>query len=791
MKISLNWIKEFVNLDGISIEELENRFILSVAEIENIETKGKDISNCIAAKIIKCSKHPDSDKLKLLVVDTGEEKVDVVCGADNAEEGIIVPFVKLGGSNKKIPKVERTNIAGFDSMGVCCSEEELGISDNNSGLMILPDDIEIGTDIKDIIPIDDIIIEIDNKSLTHRPDLWGHYGIAREIAAITNRELKPLSMDELEDSLNKPSITVDVQSAKKCFRYSCISIDNIKKNKAPIYMAVRLYYCEMRSINLLVDLTNYIMLELGQPMHAFDKSFMPQVKLIDSQANDKFVTLDNEERILPEGTLMICNDKEPVAIAGVMGGLNSEVRPESTSILLESANFDGASVRKTALNLSLRTEASARFEKVLDPELTIIAIKRFVKLLRDVDPGIEISSSLTDNYIYKYPKINIEITQEYIERYMGISISEEKIIEILESLEFKVTKLDNSISIDVPSFRATKDISIKADIVEEVSRIYGYDNIEPVPYKSATTSLKINEFRALEHKIKELLCEGLNFCEVHSYVWFDDDLNKKLGIGKREGIKIINSVSGNSTLRDSLVPSMLYFSSLNSKNFDEFNILEIGSTFNGLNEDNLVNESNKLCILMASRKLNENDCFYKLKGILNKITSVTKAKDLSYVQLDKELPWIHPVKSSKLLMDDKDLGYMSVLNHNISQNIDKKLNIAFAEIDMDVLNDIDKKAIRFKDVSKYPGVDIDFTFLVDKNELFDTTKGNIESIDCNFINKISFVDSYIGKGVPDDKKSMTFNFLVKSSEKTLDGNEIESVRKTILDHLASKGYSLR
>ena len=400
MNISLNWIKEFVDLEGIDTKELLNRFTLSTAEIEEVEYVGNDINNVVIGEITSVKKHPDSNKLSIVKVNIGTETVQSVCGAPNVKEGILIPFAKIGGSVKKIKKVEKTLLRGYKSNGICCAASELGIGDDNSGLLI----IEEGTPGDDIIKnwgIKDIIIEIDNKSLTHRPDLWGHFGIAREIAAITGRRLNKELMYDSNTDIYKSNkkLNVSVEDNVKCFRYSSLAIDNITKKTSPMKYQVRLYYCGMRPISLLVDLTNYIMLELGQPMHAFDFNLVNEIVVKSVKEPTKFTTLDNIERELPTDTLMICDSNSEIAIAGIMGGKSSEVSDKTTSILLESANFDGPSIRKSATNLNLRTEASSRFEKSLDPELTTLAIKRFVTYLysienNDVMYGQEIQTGL-------------------------------------------------------------------------------------------------------------------------------------------------------------------------------------------------------------------------------------------------------------------------------------------------------------------------------------------------------------------------------------------------------------
>ncbi|MEG0895730.1 MAG: phenylalanine--tRNA ligase subunit beta, partial [Oscillospiraceae bacterium] len=393
MLISTNWLSDFVDLKGVNLKELINRFTLSTAEVEEIYEYGKNIENVVAAKIVSVKNHENSKKLHILQVDDGEKTVQVICGAPNVREGMIVAFARAGGMVCG-QKIEVCKVAGVESFGMCCSEKELGISDEHSGIMDLPADTVLGTSIKELFPIDDVVFEVDNKSLTNRPDLWGHYGIAREVSALIDRPLKPIELFDTSVADNLTKVDICVEDKEKCFRYSGITIKNITQKSAPMEMKIRLFYCGMRSLNLLADLTNYLMLELGQPMHAFDNNIVSKISVRSVSSKFTFKTLDDVEREIPENTLMICQGENPVAIAGIMGGNNSSISDDTTSVLLESANFDGVCVRKTATKIGLRTEASARYEKALDPELTMVALKRFVKLLKDIDDGAEITSSV-------------------------------------------------------------------------------------------------------------------------------------------------------------------------------------------------------------------------------------------------------------------------------------------------------------------------------------------------------------------------------------------------------------
>ena len=459
----MNWISDFVDFSGLDKVELIHQFSLSTAEVENeIFFKGKDLSGVVVAEIKSVIDHPDSKKLHLLRVDAGEDElIDVVCGAPNVRVGMKTAFAKVGAQIGDITIAPR-KLAGYESNGMCCGEAEIGISDDNSGIMEITDDVPNGTDIKDIYEIDDIIFEVDNKSLTNRPDLWGHYGIAREFAALAGRELKPLELEDLSvyDNLDKVDLKIE---DKLCYRYACLQFENIKRTVSPVNMRIRLYYCGMRAINFLADLTNYLMLEMGQPMHAFDSRKVGAIRVKRFDKPFKFTTLDGVERNIDENTLMICNGDTPVAIAGIMGGLDSEIVEDTTTLTLESATFDAASIRKSTVRLAHRTDASMRYEKSLDPEMAVTAVARFVKLLKTYDNGVNVVSALTDEYAFKYDTVRLDFDKSFVDKYTGINISNEQIVKTLNSLGFKVTHLLNNFSVTVPSWRATKDVTIKAD----------------------------------------------------------------------------------------------------------------------------------------------------------------------------------------------------------------------------------------------------------------------------------------------------------------------------------------
>lgn len=612
MYISMNWINDFVDLKGINLDELINRFTLSVAEVEGTIKYGENLKDVITAKIMEIEKIATSDKLRKVKVDNGKEMVTCVCGAKNINIGDIVPFAQIGSIVNGI-EIKQVEMAGETSNGMCLSEKELGISEDHSGVVVFDNDTKLGMNVKELLDIDDTVFEIDNKSLTNRPDLWGHYGIAREIAALTGRKLKNIEIENLEEYNNLKEVGVEVEDKEKCYRYTAIEVENITAKKIDINKRIRLYYCGMRSINLLVDLTNYIMLELGQPMHAFDKKLVNNIKVKSIENDIEFKTLDDVTRKVDKGTLMICNNDEPIAIAGIMGGANSEITDRTNSLVLESANFDSVCIRKSAVELKLRTDASAHYEKSLDPEITDIAIKRYIKLLKENDNGIKVTSKLTDIYVKKYPIIKIEITREYINSRIGIELSLNRIKEILSSLEFEIEENGESLTVKVPSFRATKDISIKADVVEEIARIYGYDNIEPQTKNQPLRIVEIDGEKKTENTIKDLLAIKYGLSEIHTYIWYDRKKNKELNIEVNENnIKLANSLNANfNVLRESMIPSLLYTLSENIKYYPNVNIFECGRTFEYPNKGEECIENKSLGIVLCSKNKSSKELIYK------------------------------------------------------------------------------------------------------------------------------------------------------------------------------------
>lgn len=785
MFISMNWISDFVDLDGLDKMDLIAKFSLATAEVENdIFHKGEDLSGVVVAEIKSVEEHPESKKLHLLKVDAGDGKLtDVVCGAPNVRVGMKTAFAKVGAKLGEITIAPRP-LAGFESHGMCCSEKEIGISDNHEGIMDITEDVPNGTDIKDLYEIDDIIFEVDNKSLTNRPDLWGHYGIAREFATIAKRPLKELEAIDLSKYDNLDKIDLKIED-ELCQRYSSIQVENVEKNVSPMNMRIRLYYCGMRGINLLTDLTNYLMLEMGQPMHAFDSRKVGKIRIKRFDKPFTFTTLDGVERNIDENTLMICNDNTPVAIAGIMGGLDSEIVDDTTTLTLESATFNAASIRKSAVRLAHRTDASARYEKSLDPEMTTVAIARFMKLLLDIDPGVKVVSALTDEYAFHYPKVALDFDKNFVDKYTGIEITNEHIVDTLTALGFGVTQNGDNFHVEVPSYRATKDISLKADIIEEITRIYGYDNFELSTTEAPLYPVRMAEDKLVEDRIKDILVKRFKLHEVHSYVWQYADEYKKLGMEVEDNIKLANSTNPNiETLRRSIIPTQLCQVNYNTGYATEFGIFEVGHVVEGLKADGLCDEKKKLCITLFSKTKSLEKLYLELRDMVAEVIDDVRHKPLTYKKLEAKHSYEHPKNLNALVLDGKEIGELGVAHPLVSKKIDKKAAIVFAEIDIETLSDIASESIKYEEPSKYPSIEVDLSFVAEKfSEINDTIKEGAESI----LKKVGVADIY------DDgnSKSITVRLLFGDDERTLTHEEVQKVVDDIVEKLKNRGINLK
>ena len=784
----MNWIGDFVDLSGLDKKALIKNFTLSTAEVEDIIERGSDISGIVVAKILSVENHPESKKLHLLKVDKGDEVVDIVCGAPNVREGMKVALATVGGRVGEITIAPRT-LAGYTSYGMCCSEAELGISDDHSGLIEIFEDVPLGTDIKEVYDIDDIIFEVDNKSLTNRPDLWSHYGMAREFATIAKRPLKAPELLDTKQFEGLPAVLVDVKATDLVYRYSAIKVKNVTRKVSPVNMRIRLFYCGSRAINFLADLTNYVMMELGQPMHAFDNAKVDKIEVQTFKEGLKFTTLDGVERNIDENMLMITSGDEPVAIAGVMGGDASKIEDDTTTLLLESATFDGVSVRKTTTRLGLRTDASMRYEKMLDPELCKLATERLLKILTDLDSGAEVISAFTDAYVRRYPEIVLDFDKRYVDRYTGIDIPTDTIVETLTSLGFGVKLDGDSFTVKVPSWRSTKDVTIKADIIEEITRIYGYDNFEIFTAESPILPVRKEILKSDEDRMKDILVKSYRLHEVHSYIWSDAKKNAELGIATPENVKVINAQTpDHAHLRVSMIPTLLAFAKENRGYSDSYGIFEIGHTVDGLKADGNCNEQNKLGVVLYSKTSGEESLFGSAVDMARELVADILHKDAEFVGIEAPYDFAHPVNSFAISVEGKTIGYVAVPHPTVLENVDKKCAVAFFEIVTADFAAIKADTTKYKEPSKFPAIEIDMTFNADISAVdFTALSAAAKSAAGGSLADVRVHDIYTADGV----SALTLRFAFVSEERTLSKQELTPAIDAIAAELAKMGLTIK
>lgn len=788
MFLSMNWIGDFVDLSGLDKKALIRGFTLSTAEVEDIYEKGADTHGVIVARIDDIQDHPTSKKLHLLKVNNGKELIDVVCGAPNVRVGMRIPFVTVGGAVCG-HAITAATIAGCPSYGMCCSEAELGIGEDNSGLWEITDDIPLGTDLKKAYPIDDIIFEVDNKSLTNRPDLWGHYGIAREFATITGRPLKPVPTFDTDALSDLPEVAVDVKATDLVYRYTALKVQNVTRRVSPVDMRIRLYYCGSRAINFLADLTNYVMMELGQPMHAFDNKKVDRIEVQTFPAPFTFTTLDGVPRTIDDKMLMITSGDAPVAIAGVMGGDSSKIEDTTDSLLLESATFDGVSVRKTTTRLGLRTDASMRYEKMLDPELCRTATERLLEILFRLDPGAKPISCFTDRYVKRYPQIVLTFDKKYVDRYTGIDIRKEQIVTTLTGLGFGVVCEGENFTVTVPSWRATKDVTIKADIIEEITRIYGYDNFDVCTAMGALHPVLKETLKSDEDRIKDILVKTYRMHEVHSYIWSDIAKNRDLGIETQKNVRIINAQTPDlQYLRVSMIPTLLSFVKENRSFADTFSIFEIGHTVDGLKPNGYCNEQKRLGVVLFSRREGEEQLFLRARDALAEICTDILHKTPTFVRAQTVTDYEHPANTFDVQIDGVTIGRLATPFPTVQSNIDKKASIAFFELLTECFADRAVAPIVYKEPSKFPSIEIDLTFRANLSDLpFAELVAATKAASAGLLTDVRIHDVYEGE----DGTALTLRFDFLSVERTLTKQELQPTIENVIAACAPFGLVLK
>ena len=781
MKIPMSWLSDYMDASGITPEEYNRKMTISGSKVEAVENTGAEILNIVTAKILKTEKHPDADKLLVCTLDIGGEEIQIVTGAPNVKAGQIVPAALDGATLPGGKHIKEGKLRGVLSSGMMCSAGELGFSESeypgaNDGIMILPEDTPVGKDIRDILGLNEDVVEFEITS--NRPDCFSMIGLARESAVTFGRKFNLKAPNVKNESGDvKEYIKINVLDTEKCPRYCAKVIKNVKIGPSPKWMADRLKACGIRSINNIVDITNYVNLEYGQPMHAFDMNFLKEgeINVRRAENGENITTLDGIERKLDSSMLVIADGKRAVAVAGVMGGENSEVKDDTHAILFESANFDGASVRITAKKLGLRTEASARYEKGLDPKNCEAAILRACELVEELGCG-EIVGGMIDVNNAKDEPVTIPFEPEKINEFLGLSIDKEFMVETLKALEFEV----EGDVIKVPSFRP--DVLLMADVAEEILRIYGYDKLNSTPLSGEVTGAVRTFRQKMTAKARNILSATGAF-EAVTYSFTNPNCYDKLLVSEnsdlRKNVVITNPLGvENSIMRTTLLGSVMEVvtRNINLKNLSA-KIFELGKIYIPVDGEALPLEKNMLGMGMYG------DCdFYDIKGALELLLSefgITKCRFMP----ETENPTFHPGRCAKILLKNEVIGYIGQIHPAVCDNYGINNEVYALEVDFDALVNDAKPEKQYKPMPKYPAVVRDLAILADDETLASDIESLIKKKSGNLFSELSLFDVYKGKQVPEGKKSMAYKLTLQAIDRTLTDEDINKTVSNVLDAL--------
>jgi len=786
MLISLNWLKQYIDLDGIEINEMENALTMIGQEVEKIEIAGSNLENVVTAKIIEKEMHPDSDHLTVCKVDNGKEILQIVCGASNHKAGDKVVLAQIGAKLGEDFVIKKGKIRGEESNGMLCSEDELGIGSDKDGIIILPEDAPVGVPFKDYLRINDTVFELE--ITPNRPDCLSHIGIARELSAYYGKELKYPETEIKSEISEKTSdnVKVSIEDSNLSRRYVTRILKNVTVKESPKWLKERIEAVGLRSINNIVDVSNFILMEMNHPNHVFDLDKIEgnEIKVKSAIKGDKLVTLDEQERELEDGDIVICDSKKILALGGVMGGLDSEVTDNTKNILLEVAHFNSQNVRKTSRRLTLSSDSSYRFERGIDVEDSIKVINRLANLIQEVAGG-EILNGYVDVYPVPYENKVAELNFERLDRFVGKVIPREKVIEILRNLEIDVKDNGETLTLTAPSYRG--DLELEQDYFEEVIRMYGFDNIENILPRVDINKNSTLDTTKLTDRVKTI-CASVGLKEVINYSFIPKDALQKLkftGVSEDKLIDISNPITEDFvTMRPTLLYSLIKNAKDNmNRNVSNIRFFEVSRTFEKAEE--LAKEDIKVGIILAG----ENDKtlwnpkpvhydFYDLKGIVEEIFSKLKFQSFSIkrsVQTE-----FHPGRSADIFVGKEYIGSFGEIHPDVLENFGlNKKTVLVAEFNIELIKKYINKPFVYQGIVKYPAVPRDLALVMNENILVGDVLKTIEKIDKK-VEKVELFDIYQGIGVEPGKKSVAISILLRDDSKTLEEKEINDIIDKIL-----------
>ena len=811
MKVSLNWIRDYVQLlADADLKKLAYDLTMSTVEVEDATDLGASFHDMVVGVINTIEQHPNADKLKVCKTDIGGRVEDIVCGGSNLREGMKVAVALPGAMCKwhgegDLVEIKKSKLRGVDSYGMICGAVEIGLADlfptkEEAHILDLSDfDAPAGTPLADALDLNDIILEIDNKSMTNRPDLWGHYGIAREIAALY--DLPMVEFPHFDRNVeNTSGFHVTVEDAERCPRMIGTQIENVCVKPAPYWMQVRIWKTGMRPINALVDITNYVMLATGQPSHAYDSDHIAgHIIVRRAKAGETLTLLNGKELPLSTDDLTIADDADIVGLAGVMGGAKDSILPTTSKVILEIANFQAAGIRRTALRYDNRTEASARYEKAIDPERCDQALDLSMQLFSDLYPEMKVTG-LVNEYPRHLKQAEIDVPLSWLERRLGKRLSPDEIKHKMELLGYGITFNGDNMHVVVPTWRSTGDVSIQADIMEEVARMYGYENFEAEPI-TTTFDGAINQLdKDLERRIKEYLAIRCGMQEIFTYPWMEESYVNAV-LQSTEGILSLSTPPSPAErfVRSSLLPNLCKAVVKNERYFDEFSIFETAQVFRDENytspydpREKLPSQRKNVAGAFATTDKDITALFRKAKGVVEMMARYVHMEALTFKQAEKPV-WADNVVWLNIYRGDEKVGDLALLAKKVSMACGiKNMNVMLFQLDQDSLVPLKSRTNTFTHLAEYPMTDYDISLLVDGSVQWKDVAQTVRGIKSELLHGAAFVDEYRGKQVPAGKKSLTLRLAIGSKDKTLTSAEIEEVASGVLNKIAKRfGAELR
>ncbi|MBI4256716.1 phenylalanine--tRNA ligase subunit beta [Candidatus Uhrbacteria bacterium] len=805
MLISKKWLQEFVATPkSLTDTELAQKITLSTVEVESMKDQAAALEQIVVGMIKSVSAHPSADKLRICHVDVGTRKTQIVCGGTNVTSGMKVAvalpgaWVKWHGEGELV-EIKKTKLRGEDSEGMICSSNEIGLSQTEGDHEIRDlgnVDAKAGTPLATVLGLDDVIFDIEHKSLTNRPDLMGHYGMAREVAALTKSKLK--SYEPKKIPVGKGiGLSVKVEDEEACPRYMAVAMDGIVVGASPEWIKRRLEACGVRSINNVVDVTNYVMLELGQPMHAFDADILgDKIAVRAAYPKEKITTLAEKTYQLDLSMLLITDGQKPMAIAGVMGGEGSGVSEKTTRIIFESANFNPVSVRKTSTKLALRSESSARFEKSLDPNLCELALRRAVELMSELNPGARVASKVIDEYPRPPKSITVSLTADLVNERLGTEIPAKDVEDILTRLGFEVRMKKEVFAVTIPSWRATKDVSIVEDVVEEIARIWGYDQIESsLPSFSIKPPVQ-DPVRDFARRVRKTMSLGLGATEVYRYAFVSPEMLQTLGFDPGDHLKLANPLAEDRPyLCQSLVPNLFDTVIINHRAFPVVSVFEIDRVFFGKLKGDEDGQGG-----MLPAQPYHFGIAYSAQGDESPIVELRRQVettlhiagfDVTFREMEEPGAWMHPSRAAEILVNGKKHGVLAEARPDVAQALGIDRRVAIAELNLSMLAALGRAPSVFSPIPPYPDAKRDIAFTVAERTPAEGLEKAVRKASALLV-EYDLFDIYRGKGIEEGQKSMAAHITFRSLEKTLEAQEVDEEMRKIRQMLEKEfGATMR